>query len=351
MLLADAEQRTPLEVVRWFGALQAQDAASGHWSLGVRCSGSTEHAVLAAFERGDIVRTWPMRGTIHIVPAVDVRWMLALTGVRALDGAQRRREHLGLSLADAERVCAVLADALADGRILTRGECLEAIDDAGIDVAGQRGYHLLWFAAQSGVTCIGPQRGSDQTFVLLDDWAPVQNAPSREEALGELLMRYVRSHGPVPLKDFSGWTGLTMADAKAAARANDGRLAPVTTEAGEMWAATEQTDLLRQGSRPSHPAAALPGFDEFILGYKDRSLQVPAGAMDQIVPGGNGVFRATVVVDGVVVATWRRTLRKDSVIIEVEPIGPWPAEMADAADLALQPFAAFLGRRLAVTTI
>ena len=57
MLLADAEQRTPLEVVRWFGALQAQDAASGHWSLGVRCSGSTEHAVLAAFERGDIVRT------------------------------------------------------------------------------------------------------------------------------------------------------------------------------------------------------------------------------------------------------------------------------------------------------
>ena len=351
MLLADSEPRTPLEVVRWFGAMQAQDAASGHWSVGVRCPGSTEPDILAAFERGDIVRTWPMRGTIHIVPGVDVRWMLALTGVRALDGAQRRREYLGLTLDDAERTCSVLGDALSGGAVLTRSQCLAALADAGIDASGQRGYHLLWFAAQSGVTCIGPQRGSDQTFVLLEDWAPQQNAPARDEALAELLLRFVRSHGPVPLKDFAGWTGLTMSDAKTALRSSAGSVVPVETEAGQMCATTELADLLGAGTMRDHPVAALPGFDEFILGYKDRTLQVPAGAMDQIVPGGNGVFRATVVADGSVVATWKRTARKDTVTVEVEPIGSWSPELANAAEEALRPFAAFLGKQLALTTI
>ncbi|MFZ0529407.1 MAG: crosslink repair DNA glycosylase YcaQ family protein, partial [Propionicimonas sp.] len=95
--LATDERRTPLEVAQWFGALQAQDVASGHWSLGVRCPGATEATVLESFERGDIVRTWPMRGTIHVVPARDVSWMLNLTGSRALSSSVRRRESLGLS--------------------------------------------------------------------------------------------------------------------------------------------------------------------------------------------------------------------------------------------------------------
>ena len=104
-LLLDApDRRTPLEVARWFGAMQAQDVASGHWSLGVRCEGAAETDVLDAFERGDLVRTWPMRGTIHVVPATDVRWLLDLTGVRTLTTSVRRREQLGLSLAEMQTI-------------------------------------------------------------------------------------------------------------------------------------------------------------------------------------------------------------------------------------------------------
>lgn len=72
MLLDVAVERSPLSVARWFGAMQAQDVASGHWSLGARCTGLTQSDVTGAFERAEIVRTWPMRGTIHIIPAEPV---------------------------------------------------------------------------------------------------------------------------------------------------------------------------------------------------------------------------------------------------------------------------------------
>lgn len=349
LLLAAPEARSPTEVARWFGAMQAQDVASGHWSLGVRCPGSTEADVLAAFERGDLVRTWPMRGTIHIVPAGDVRWLLDLTGVRALATSQRRREQLGLAVGDAERAADVLDAALAGRQVLTRAQALATLADAGVDTTGQRGYHLLWFAAQTGVTCIGPQRGSDQTFVRLADWAPTQRVLARDDALAELLFRYVRSHGPVSLRDFAGWTGLTLTDARAAAVTNAGRLVPLDGAREALWATTELAELLRGRTRPEHPVVALPGFDEFMLGYKDRTLHVPEGAMEAVVPGGNGMFRSTLVVDGVVAATWTRTLRAKRVDIVVEPLRALTGPQTAAAEASLARYAAFLGREARIT--
>lgn len=344
LLLADHKRRAPIDVARWFGAMQAQDAASGHWSLGVRSAGLTQTEVVEAFERGEVIRTWPMRGTLHIVPGEDAAWLLELTGVRAMAGAERRRAALGLTLADAQQAADALAQELSGRRLLSRSEALEVIQAAGIDTSGQRGYHLLWYSAQTGVTCVGPQRGTLQTFALLADWAPAQVSFTRDEALSELLLRYVRSHGPVSLKDFVGWTGLTMTDARAAAKANEGRLVPVDTEVGEMWATTECAESLGHETPSDRHVLVLPGFDEFMLGYKDRTLHVPPGGMEKIVPGGNGMFRATVVVDGVAVATWKRTLRAASVDVEVEEILP----VADRSGMveAFEQYAAFLGRGL-----
>ncbi len=167
-----AAPTTVADVVEWFGAMQAQDLASGMWSLGVRLPGFTQAEVHAALERREALRTWPMRGTIHLVPARDARWQLELTGVRALAGAAKRREFLGLSEAEADRAADVLGETLAGGGRLTRAECVAALVAAGIDGAGQRGYHLLWYAAQRGVTCIAPNIGTEQTFALLDEWRP-----------------------------------------------------------------------------------------------------------------------------------------------------------------------------------
>jgi len=174
-------------VVTWFGAMQAQDAVSGGWSLGARLPGSTCLAVDAAMERREALRTWPMRGTVHLVPPRDARWMLELMGPRVLAGSVTRRAQLGISDRTAERATELLGEALAGGARLTRAQCLAALSDAGIAVDGQRGYHLLWYASQRAVTCI-PDLSTRQTFVLLDDWAPDPYRPERDEALAAVLL-------------------------------------------------------------------------------------------------------------------------------------------------------------------
>jgi hypothetical protein len=345
LLLDERQARTPVEVARWFGAMQAQDAASGLWSLGVRCAGTVEADVQAAFERRELVRTWPMRGTIHIVPAEDVRWMLEHVGSRALADAAKRRAGLGLSDADAERAVSALDSGLADGGLRTRGEALDLIAAAGIDTSGQRGYHLLWYAAQLGVTCLGPQQGSEQTVVRLADWAPTQLTMSRADAHAELLFRYVRSHGPAPLQDFAGWSALTMTDVRAAAAANEGRLEPDQPGPRALWHVVGQP----LEGLPEGRTIALPGYDEFILGYKDRDLQVPPGMLDRIVPGGNGVFRATIVRDGLAIATWPRTTQRGRVVVTVEAFTDIPTRQRPAVERALQEYAEFRGVLLDIT--
>ncbi len=182
--------------------------------------------MLHALEEGRILRTWPMRGTIHLVPSTDAAWMLTLMAGRALSAAAGRWERLGLSRADAERATSAMVQALAGGRRLTRAEALAVINDAGISTEGQRGYHLLWYAAQTGVICIGPQADGAQTFVLLDEWAPTPRRLEGAEAAAELAFRYFRSHGPTTVQDFAGWTGLGLTVSRRAVADNDGRLTP-----------------------------------------------------------------------------------------------------------------------------
>src|SRR4051812_24516812 len=100
-------------IVEWFGAMQAQDVNSGLWSFGARLPGRTLADVNAALERREGIRTWPMRGTVHFVPPADAHWMLDLMGVRALAGAEKRRQTLGLDEKTADRAVEILGGALA----------------------------------------------------------------------------------------------------------------------------------------------------------------------------------------------------------------------------------------------
>jgi hypothetical protein len=327
-------------VVEWFGAMQAQDMASGLWSLGVRLPGRTVGDVTAALERREAIRTWPMRGTVHLVPPADAHWMLELTGVRALAGAAKRRETIGLSEATAERGVEVLAAALKGNR-LTRAECLAALTGAGLELGPQMGYHLLWYASQKGVSCIAPHVGNEQTFVLLDEWAPQPNRPDRTRALGIMALRYFRSHGPATRADFARWTGLTMTDTRTGIAAAGDRLTTVQVDGTEMI-----VDPALLEAPPAEVAgdwAALPGFDEYMLGYRDRSMMLDDGHLAAVVPGGNGVFRATLVRGGRVVATWTRTLGKQAVTIDIQPLAEVAPTERERAEQALQPYAAFVG--------
>lgn len=340
LLTPEVRPATVAGIVEWFGAMQAQDMASGLWSLGARLPGATLGDVEAALERREAIRTWPMRGTVHLVPPADAHWMLELMGVRALAGAAKRRATIGLTERAADRGVELLGEALAGGKRLTRAECLAAVAAGGVELSGQMGYHLLWYASQRGVTCIAPHLGKEQSFVLLDEWAPKPNRPSREEALGLIATRFFRGHGPATRADLARWTGLTMTDVRAGIAAAGSALATVTVDGTEMFA---DPAVLEAAAATRDDWAALPGFDEYMLGYQDRTMMVDKQHLDAIVPGGNGIFKSTLVERGRVVATWKRTLGKKAVTVDVFPLAPLTAAARAHAEAALEPYARFVG--------
>lgn len=346
LLLSSEEPTAPppsvASIVEWFGAMQAQDLASGLWSFGARIPGSTEASVTEALERREALRTWPMRGTIHFVPARDARWMLEVLGARPLAQAEARRSALGFDEATAERGAAALGSALAGGGRLTRAECLEVLRAAGIDTTGQVGYHLLWYASQRGVTCIAPNVGTEQSFALLDEWVPNPHRPERDEALATIALRYFRSHGPATRQDFARWTGLTVADAKAGIAAAGGSLEGVETERGAMIMAAEAE------ARPTTPPRVLPGFDEYMLGYADRSLAVDGERMASVIPGGNGVFQATLVLRGRVAGVWKRTNTPKRCAVAAWTWAPMATADREGLEQAFARYGEYLGRRVDV---
>jgi len=290
----------PPGLVRHLLAMQAQDFGQALWAIGVRSPGSTRSSVLAALESGEIVRSSPLRGTLMWVAAEDLGWMLGVTAERSIRSSRTRHRQLGLDedvFAAARRV----AELRLPGSPVTRDELFAALNERGIDTSGQRGYHIIWYLAQTGVLCWGPPKGTQQALVLLDEWVPEPRRLARDEGLAELARRYFTSRGPATLRDFAWWAQLTLADAEAGLAASAEHL----TEVGDgLWTGAAEAALAPAslGSR----AIALPGFDEYLLGYRDRPHPLAAEHSDRIVPGGNGVFLPTIIVRGRVVGTWRR---------------------------------------------
>lgn len=319
--VAPAHLGMPAEVVEALGALQAQDYASALWAVGLRAPGSVRADVEAALNAGAIVRTWPMRGTLHLVPGADARWMCTLLNAPVHRAARRRWEQLGLTETDfgtaAEALQAALGEPGTGGR-LTRPEAFEVLRRAGIDPVGQRGYHVVSRLAQDGLLGQVAQTGAQQTFALLDDVA-AQRTLGREEAMAILAARYVRGHAPTTDRDLAWWTGQNLGWAREA-------LALAGVDPGEVAVPSPTPEPGR--------LHLLPGFDEYLLGYADRSHAGPPEALDAVVPGRNGIFLPTIVVDGRIVGTWRRLTRARGLSVIPtwleQPAPAWVSSLAEA---------------------
>jgi hypothetical protein len=349
--LTGALSGRPAEVVDRLLALQSQDLRWGKWAVGVRSPGTTSADVDALIDSGRIVRSWPMRGTLHLVPAVDLGWMLMLTTARLWAGSATRRRDLDLDEATIERARTVAVEALSGGRELSRAAFLDRLAQHGIDASGQRGYHLIWHLAQSGTLCWGRQLDTQQMLVLLDEWVPDPRRLDRDEALGEFLVRYLAGHGPAPLTDFAWWSQLTMADAKTALAVAGPTLLGFDVDGVThlLPAASDVAPLARAGSGRGRGAVlALPGFDEHLLGYRDRSFAIEPENLTRVVPGKNGIFLPLLVRAGRVVGTWRRDWQPKLITVEPRPFAELPAPAARSADRSLHEYADFLGRTVQV---
>jgi hypothetical protein len=317
--------------------MQAQDYPSSKWSIGLRLPQATDADVERAIGERRIVRTWPMRGTLHFVTAADVRWMLALTSPKNLAGAARRRQQLELDDATLARCRQIFSKALQGGKQFSRDELYALLERAHISTAAQRGYHILWNSAQHGLICFAAS-GKEQAFALLDEWVAPTKEKTRDEALAELALRYFTSRGPATLQDFTWWSGLGAAEARAGLEAVKTQLAHETQGGQSYWMAPDVSE-----PQDTRGAFALPGFDEFLLGYKDRSAVLDARHAQQVCPGGNGMFAATIVINGRVAGTWKRAVRKSAVEISATPFVALTKAERNAFTEAAERYAVFMG--------
>jgi len=290
----------PADVVRHLGAVQAQDLPGALRSVALRTAGRSRAAVVAACDAGAVVRSWPMRGTLHLVPAEDLGWMLPLGTPRSRVAAARRRGELGLTDADVEKARELALPAVP----ATRAELFAVWEEAGLRPVKGRGYHLLAELAQTGVLCFGPFRDNEPVIVDVARWIPAPRTLGRDEALGEWARRYFRSHGPAPAAEFALWSSLPAADARTGVTLARPDLAAMDVDGAEYLLDPAVPDRLAVHRREAAGVHLLPGFDEFVLGYRGRGDVLDPAERDRIVPGGNGVFRATVVHRGRVVGTW-----------------------------------------------
>jgi hypothetical protein len=299
------------DVVSRLGAMQCQDYPGTLWAIGLRLPGATIADIDKAVADRAIVRTWPMRGTLHFVAAKDIRWMLDLLSPRIISGRAARYKELELDEATFARCFRVFEKKMAGGKLLTRDEAFKALEQSRISVDKQRGYHILSRAGQEKVICFGAPRGKQETFTLLDAWIPSSKKLSGEDALAELALRYFSGHGPAALKDFVWWSGLKASDARIGLDLASSQLAHETVDGKVYWMSPTMTKI----SYDKEAVYLLPGFDEYLLGYKDRSAVLDPKYAQRICPGNNGMFASTIVIDGEVVGAWKRVFKKDKVVI------------------------------------
>lgn len=281
---------SPAAAVRALLAVQAQDYAAGLWAIGQRTRTATRTDVEAALADRSLVRTWPMRGTLHVVAAEDVRWLLALLAPRIIKRAASRYRGLGLDAKVFAKARTLCEKHLA-GTTLTRPELFEIFKRGKIDPGEQRGIHILGALAMEGMLCLAAHRGKQPTFALLDEWIPSSRVLAGDEALGELARRYYVGHGPATVDDFAWWTGLNRTEARHATSLVAGEL----ELHGDHYSGPRT--IAKRGT-----VHLLSAWDELTVGYRDRSATVPASYATKTQNG----LSPCVAVEGRVVGTWRR---------------------------------------------
>jgi hypothetical protein len=335
--IAGSRLTAPGEVVAWLGAVQAQDYPGALWSVGLRLPGSTAAGIGQAVTDKTLVRTWLMRGTLHLVAAMDLCWMLALLAPGIIKGNQRRYRELGLDEETFARSNPVIGEAVEGGRNLTRTELVAILEKNGIPAGGQRAPYILQRASLDGLICQGAPRGNKPVF-FSPALLPGGEIPGRGQALADLAARYFTGHMPATLRDFAGWSGLPLREARDGFGAVSSRF--------EQTRQDDRKYILSPSRPPEHspePAVhLLPGFDEFILGYRDRcALPGDPGLRKMVLK--NGMLSPTIIINGRVAGTWKRSFRKGTAVLAIAPFAPLSGAEQETLAATARRYGEFLG--------
>jgi hypothetical protein len=310
-LLAGNPAATVQAAVAHLVGVQAQSMPPARLALRPRTTGTTASDV----DRADLVRTWAMRGTLHLLAAADVQWIVELFGPITRAAGRRRRGQLGLDEDLCERALPAIERILRATGPLPRAALIERLagDGVHVDPATQAPAHLMLYAATHGLIC----RGTDDTYRLSGERLRGVRANRPADPVAELAQRYLAAYRPAGAADFAAWSGLPAAAARRG-----------------FEAAVDEADAVSVGeARPT----LLGLWDGLLLGYRRRDVFLdPAHA--RAVQAGGGILRPIMLVGGRVVGTWR--LERGTVT--VEPFGALPRRSRAGLDAEVADIGRFL---------
>jgi hypothetical protein len=335
--LTGSTLRRPEDVVAWMGAVQAQEFGPARWGVGQRMVGATDAAIEQAFNDGRILRTHLLRPTWHFVHPRDIRWMLELSAprVHVANGFSYRRDGIdGKVRARGEKV---IARALEGGRHLTRTELAAALKTAKLPHVGQALAYIVMHAELEGVICSGPRRGKQFTYALLDERVPPSPTRSRDEALAELTRRYFTSHGPATMRDFTWWSGLTVAQARTGIGLLGTSLERIEIDGRTCW----QARAVAPRAARAPMVRLLPIYDEFLVAFRDRDWVRSAAATSPVTMAPN-TFAHQLVVNGRVEGSWTQVRSPREVEVRITPWATVSSRVRKAIAAESERYSAFL---------
>ena len=330
--------RQAVEVVRWLGAVQAQDFNAAKWAVGLRMLRATEPEIDDAYNEGKILRTHLMRPTWHFVAPEDIRWLLQLTAPRVDQRCTPNYRKLELDGPLFKRSSKVLIAALKGGKHLTRSELKTVLNRSGIASDDPiRLAHIMIRAELDGVVCSGARKGKQFTYALLEERVAATKPLTRDEALAKLARRFFSSHGPATLQDFIWWSGLIASDAQQAIGLVERHLCEELVQKKIYW--KPKTPREKRSGLSTYLAHLLPAYDEYNVAYKDRQVVLDEDTREL---SKWGLLSPTIVINGKVVGTWKSTKDQKSVKIEMNPARPLSKPERLAVAEAAERYAAFL---------
>jgi hypothetical protein len=332
-------RRDPAQVVASLGAMQAQDFPAAAWAIGLRAPGCDSTSVEDAFNAGAILRTHVLRPTWHFVAPEDIKWILQLSAPRVHAANAYYYRQAGLDAKVFARSCAMISRVLEGKKYQTRAELAVALKRAKVPADGLKLAYLMMHAELDGVITSGPRRGKQFTYALLSERAPNARSLDRADAIAELTSRYFTSHGPATIRDFVWWSGLTVKDAELGIEAAGPKLHKDTIGGRVYWSAPARAAAAQKGCM----ALLLPNYDEYLIAYKDRGAVVDSARAANIVARSNGAFPHHLVIDGRLAGSWTRTLKGNSVLIEVAPYNKLTPAQSRAVMSAVDCYGEFLG--------
>jgi hypothetical protein len=310
--IASADLNTANEIAAWMGAIQAQDYSMAKWAIGVRLSDAKDKIIEESFNKGEIIRTHLMRPTWHFVSDEDIYWMLELTAPHIKSSLRSRHKQLELSGSVIKKSNSIIEKSLSGGLTCTREELGKEFIKARIKTDDNRLSHLLLLAELDGIICSGPIQNGKHTYSLLPYRVQRKNVLTRDESLAELAKRYFTSHCPATIQDFAWWSGLSRKDALRAVESVKQIFITETVDSGKYFL----PDRFQADGHKQTSVYLLPAYDEFLISYRDRSASLSLTDNKKTVSV-NGIFYPVIVVNGQVTGLWKRSVKNNRAIIEL----------------------------------